>query len=75
MNAVSKHLLRTSTAVYSTRAIARRTPDNLWALTDSKTKEDLGTFDFLVCTDKTAAQNYRNDLDKPVVEEFVKPGE
>jgi predicted NAD/FAD-dependent oxidoreductase len=67
MNAVSKGLLSGVATRFQTRARARRQRAEAggtggWALENAKTGQHLGIFDFLICSDKTAAAQHRADL-------------
>ena len=69
MNAICKGMLEDVNTVYGTRAVAKPTVDRSrndapgWTIRNGKTGEHLGEYDFLICTDKTSAMQYRNDID------------
>ena len=75
MNAICKGLLsEVDETRYETRAAAKRNErTGGWALTHAKTGAALGEFDFLICTDKTAALRHRSDLDQDLLRGFVAP--
>jgi len=74
MNSICRAMLEGVETIYETRAVAkRRSGGTGWSLEHGKSGEKLGDFDFLICTDKTAAMRYRNDLDKKALTGYVKP--
>jgi len=78
MNAISRGLLAGVSTSFETRAVAQRNKDgggskSAWKMMHGKTGKLLGEFDFLICSDKTAAANYRNDLNGEELQGFVKP--
>ena len=74
MNALCKGLLEGVQTVYETRAVAKpRAPGPGWTLENGKSGELLGDFDFLICSDKTAAMRHRTDLDKSLLGKFTRP--
>jgi len=74
MNAVCRGLLEGVNTIYETRAVAKpRAGGAGWALENGKSGKPLGDFDFLICSDKTAAMRTRSDLDKRLLREFTQP--
>mmetsp|Transcript_40112 Transcript_40112/g.93612 ORF Transcript_40112/g.93612 Transcript_40112/m.93612 type:complete len:376 (-) Transcript_40112:52-1179(-) len=77
MNAICKGLLEGEgiDTRYETRAVAkpRGGGSGGWILQHAKSGRALGEFDFLVCSDKTAAMQHRKDLDRTVLADFVRP--
>jgi len=75
MNAICKGLLAGIDTRFEARATARRHPlgSPSWTLEHGKTGETLGEFDFVISTDKTSAALHRRDLDRKLLDAFVKP--
>jgi renalase len=74
MNEICRGMLEGVKTIYETRAVAKRHADGMgWTLKHGKSGKPLGDFDFLICSDKTAATHYRSDLDKGLLGGFVKP--
>jgi len=78
MNAICRGLLDGVEARYETRAVAMRRgggggADRGWVLEHAKSGSALGEYDFLICTDKTAAAQHRKDLDRELLDDFVQP--
>ena len=77
MNAICKGLLvsgdRGIDTRFETRAAARSNPLGGWTMEDGKTGADLGDFDFVISTDKTSTALHRQDLDRKLLDGFVKP--
>ena len=73
MNAICKGLLAGIDTCFETRAAARRNPLGGWTLEHGKTGATLGEFDFVISTDKTSTALHRQDLDRKLLEGFVKP--
>ncbi|CAE8631247.1 unnamed protein product, partial [Polarella glacialis] len=74
MNAIAKGLLEGIETRFETRALARRS-GNSWVLQHGKTGEPLGSFDFLICSDKCSAQHHRNDLEKELLRGYLEPAQ
>lgn len=73
MNAICRGLLEGVQTVYETRAVAKpRAGGTGWTL-ENRRGQPLGDFDFLICSDKTAAMRHRSDLDKRVLGAFTQP--
>lgn len=72
MNSISGNLLHHNNirVRLQTRADAART-DERWTLTHGKTKQDLGSFDWLVASDRNSGAHYRTDLAGASVGEFT----
>ncbi|GMI44871.1 hypothetical protein TrCOL_g12704 [Triparma columacea] len=70
MNAICKGLLEDGSkvkTVYETRAVASHV-GSMWRLSNAKSGADLGSYDFLVTSDKTAALPRRPDLDACLID-------
>lgn len=72
MNSICRNLVhhRNTRVKLQTRANALRTIEG-WSLTDSKTRKDLGTFNWLVASDRNSGSHFRRDLAEGNVEEFT----
>jgi predicted NAD/FAD-dependent oxidoreductase len=75
MNDICKGLLEGINTRYKTRAVAKRRAGSVggWTLQHGKSGASLGEFDFLICSDKMAAMQHRNDLDRKLLSGFVQP--
>jgi len=73
MNAICKGLLENVDTKFSiTAAAMRHASGKGWTLKDIKSGKALGDFDFLICSDKTAAANYKKDLDRSELGGYIK---
>jgi len=73
MNSICSNLLHHENikVKLQTRADASQKNGKGWDLTHGKTKEDLGTFDWLIASDRNSGAHHRNDLSSANVEEFT----
>ena len=73
MNSICQNLLqhKNITVRLQTRANASRNLEEKWELINGKTKEGLGTFDWLVASDRLSGDHYRRDLSGADVKEFT----
>lgn len=72
MNSICSNLLhhKNIKVKLQTRADASQTGEKGWSIRHGKTKEDLGTFDWLIASDRNSGAHHRSDLSAANVEEF-----
>jgi len=73
MNSICQNLLnhKNIRVTTQTRANASRNEVEKWELINDKTKKGLGTFDWLVATDRISGDHYRRDLSNADIKEFT----
>lgn len=73
MNSICSNLLhhKNIRVKLQTRADASQIDGKGWSITHGKTKEDLGTFDWLIASDRNSGARRRTDLSSANVQEFT----
>ncbi len=73
MNSICSNLLdhKNIRVECQTRAEASQTEEKRWSITHGKTKKDLGTFDWLIASDRNSGAHRRSDLASASVDEFT----
>lgn len=73
MNSICSNLLnhKNIRVELQTRAEASQTNEKRWSLTHGKTKKELGTFDWLIASDRNSGAHHRSDLASANVDEFT----